>query len=95
MNKQWKIKFSFLFGILFFKDPGGVRRGPDRDPFGPLKTQSFRRFWTSHYNAYKQYYEHDNSELYKKSYWYQIILIFQSALFICKKSFEQWTNNEK
>ena len=43
MNKRRKIKLSFLFGIVFFKDPEGVRIG-----------QLFRRFTTSHYNAYKQ-----------------------------------------
>ena len=38
MNKRRKIKLSFLFGIVFFKDPEGVRIG-----------QSFRRFWTPLY----------------------------------------------
>jgi len=35
MNKRRKIKLSFLFGIVFFKDPEGVRMGPP--PFGPLQ----------------------------------------------------------
>ena len=49
----------------------------------------FRRLITSHYNAYKQDSKYDNSEMYQKSHRCQIILVFQSALFICKKSFEQ------
>ncbi len=87
MNKRWKIKLSFLFGIIFFQ-------GPLRTPPGPFGLPLFRRFWTSHYIAYKQDSKYDNSEMYEKYHRCQIILVFQSALFICKKSFEQWTNDE-